>query len=61
MKTIHHQPTGQHEPLLTPPRWQGEERRFAIRLQQLLEELFQTQRALIRRVSALEEEHNAQI
>ena len=27
----------QHEPLLTPSQWQGEEKRFAIRLAQLME------------------------
>lgn len=51
----------QHEPLVTPSGWQGEERRFAIRLHQLVERLFRTQQQLLRRVKALEEERNAQI
>ena len=51
----------QHEPLLTPPKWQGEERRFAIRLGQMLEELFRNQNRMLRRLKALEEEKNAQV
>lgn len=61
MKKPPYQPSGQHEPLVIPQNWQGDERRFAIRLHQLLEELFHMQRVLIRRISALEEERNAQI
>lgn len=30
----------QYEPLVTPTKWQGEERRFSIRLTQLLDDLF---------------------
>lgn len=61
MKRASYQPSGQHEPLVTPQNWQGDERRFAIRLHQLLEELFHMQRVLMNRISALEEERNAQI
>lgn len=61
MKKPPYQPSGQHEPLVTPQNWQGDERRFAIRLHQLLEELFHMQRVLMNRISALEEERNAQI
>lgn len=56
-----HQQAGQPERLVTPQSWQGDERRFAIRLGQLLEELFCMQRSLARRVRALEEEKDAQI
>lgn len=51
----------QHEPLITPAAWQGEERRFAIRLGQLLERLFQNQQRLMQRVKTLEEEKHAQV
>jgi len=51
----------QHEPLLTPSGWQGEEKRFAIRLGQLMEQLFQTQQGILRRLKKLEEEQHAQI
>ena len=51
----------QHEPLLTPSKWQGEEKRFAIRLGQLMEQLFHTQQSILRRLKALEEEQHAQI
>ena len=51
----------QHEPLLTPQSWQGEKKRFAIRLGQLMEQLFQTQQGILRRLKKLEEEQHAQI
>ena len=51
----------QHEPLITPASWQGEERRFAIRLGQLMDQLFREQQRLISRVKTLEEEKNAQV
>lgn len=56
-----HQTSYQHEPLLIPSGWEGEERRFAIRLSQLVEQLFYAQQGLIKRLKALEEEKNAQI
>lgn len=57
----HQQQSYQHEPLLTPSGWQGEEKRFAIRLGQLMEQLFQTQQGMLRRLKKLEEEQHAQI
>ena len=56
-----HQTVYQHEPLLTPSAWQGEDRRFAIRLAQMMEQLFLEQRKLVQRVKTLEEEKNAQV
>jgi len=56
-----HQITYQHEPLRTPAAWQGEERRFAIRLGQLVEQLFLNQQRLSQRLKILEEEKNAQV
>ena len=50
-----------HEPPVIPPQWSGEERRFAIRIKQLVETLFLTQQQLLRRVRALEEDKHAQI
>ncbi len=46
----------QYEPLRTPEKWTGDEKRFALRLTQLLDELFQKQAALQRRITALEKE-----
>lgn len=46
---------GQYEPLVTPEKWSGDEKRFVLRLTQLLDELFTRQTAVSRRVSALEE------
>ena len=45
---------GGYEPLMTPEKWTGDEKRFAIRLDQLMDELFVKIAALNRRVSALE-------
>lgn len=56
-----YQITYQHEPLRTPSQWQGEERRFAIRLGQLVEQLFLNQQKLSQRLKTLEEEKNAQV
>jgi len=44
----------QYEPLTTPEKWSGDEKRFALRLTQLLDQLFEKQSALRRRVDALE-------
>lgn len=44
----------QYEPLTTPQTWSGEEKRFALRLTQLLDELFERQSAIMKRLSALE-------
>ena len=45
----------QYEPLTTPEKWSGDEKRFALRLTQLMDELFAKQSAMNRRLSALEE------
>ena len=44
----------QYEPLVTPESWQGSARRFAVRLTQLLDTLFQRVGAMDRRLRALE-------
>lgn len=44
----------QYEPLKTPEKWQDDEKRFALRLTQLLDELFEKQSAMLRRIAALE-------
>ena len=46
----------QYEPLVTPEKWTGDEKRFALRLTQLLDELFARQSAVVKRVSALEKQ-----
>ncbi len=51
MKTTH---CDQYEPLVTPQAWQGDERRFAIRLRQLLDILFHRLGHVERRLQALE-------
>lgn len=45
----------QYEPLTAPRNWSGDEKRFALRLTQLMDSLFEKQHSLARRVSALEE------
>ena len=47
-------PVAQYEPLVTPEKWTGAEKRFALRLTQLMDELFARQAALQRRIAALE-------
>lgn len=44
----------QYEPLVTPSNWQGDERRFSIRLSQLLDELFNKFGRADTRLKALE-------
>ena len=44
----------QYEPLTTPEKWTGDEKRFALRLTQLMDELFEKQLALQKRIAALE-------
>ena len=44
----------QYEPLTTPEKWTGDEKRFALRLTQLMDELHEKQSALSRRMDALE-------
>ena len=46
----------QYEPLVTPEKWTGDEKRFVLRLTQLLDQLFARQAALSRRIAALEAE-----
>lgn len=48
----------QYEPLVTPQEWQGGARRFAIRLTELLDTLFQRMGALERRLKALEKKED---
>ena len=45
----------QYEPLITPEKWSGDEKRFALRLTQLMDELFSRQAAMLKRISSLEE------
>jgi len=44
----------QYEPLVTPADWKNDARRFAIRLSELLDLLFERQGRLERRLHALE-------
>ena len=46
----------QHEPLVTPFRWTGDERQFAIRLGYLLDDLYKKIGVLETRVKELEGE-----
>lgn len=49
------QSTYQYEPLVTPSKWNGEERRFSIRLSQLLDDLFRKQGAASQRLKKIEQ------
>lgn len=53
-------PGGQYEPLHTPQKWTDDEKRFAIRVTQLMDELFQRQSAMQRRLAALEKQGKEQ-
>ncbi len=44
----------QYEPLITPEKWTGDEKRFALRLTQLMDELFARQASMQKRIAALE-------
>ena len=44
----------QYEPLITPEKWTGDERRFALRLTQLMDEVFVRISSLQKRVTELE-------
>lgn len=44
----------QYEPLTTPEKWSGDEKRFALRLTQLMDQLFEKQSAMQERIAALE-------
>ena len=52
MKQTHYQ----YEPLVTPDSWQGSARRFALRLTELMDTLFQRLGAVERRLRALEKQ-----
>lgn len=43
-----------YEPLTTPQGWNGDEKRFVLRLTQLMDQLFEKQADLSARVAALE-------
>lgn len=51
----------QHEPLVTPFRWTGDERQFVIRLGHLLDELYNKIGALEKRVKELEGKTDASV
>lgn len=43
-----------YEPLSAPEKWSADEKRFAVRLSQLLDELYEKNAVLQKRVTALE-------
>lgn len=47
-------PQYQYEPLMTPEGWQGSARRFALRLTELMDTLFQRMGSMEKRLRALE-------
>lgn len=51
----------QHEPLVIPYKWNGEERQFGIKLDRLLDELYRKIGALEQRVKELEGSNNASV
>lgn len=51
----------QHEPLVIPFRWTGDERQFAVRLGYLLDELYNKIGALEKRVKELEGKTDASV
>ena len=51
----------QHEPLVTPDKWSGDERQFAIQLTQLLDDLYQKVGSLQQRVKELEGKSSASV
>ena len=51
----------QHEPVVPPMNWYGDERRFALRLGQLVDDLYNKYSALNKRVSELEAKNDAQV
>ena len=46
----------QYEPLTTPQGWTGDEKRFALRLTQLMDELFAKMASVQKRILALEKQ-----
>lgn len=55
------QTTYQHDPLVTPFRWSGDERQFAVRLGLLIDELYRKIGVLETRVKELEDETDASV
>lgn len=55
------QMTYQHEPLVTPFRWSGDERQFAVRLGLLIDELYRKIGVLETRVKELEGKTDASV
>lgn len=55
------QMTYQHEPLVTPFRWSGDERQFAVRLGLLIDELYHKIGVLETRVKELEGKTDASV
>ena len=53
-KKRRNQSVSRYEPITAPEKWTGDERRFAIRLTQLMDELYERHAALNRRIAALE-------
>lgn len=51
----------QYEPLVTPEKWSGDERQFAIRLTQIVDALYQKIGALEARVKELEGRNDASV
>lgn len=51
----------QHEPLVTPFRWTGDERQFALKAGQLIGALYQRIGTLEQRVKELEGKQNASV
>ena len=48
------QSASRYEPLTTPQGWSGDEKRFVLRLTQLMDQLFEKQADLSKRLNALE-------
>lgn len=55
------QMTYQHEPLVTPFRWSGDERQFAVRLGLLIDELYRKIGVLETRIKELEGKTDASV
>jgi hypothetical protein len=51
----------QHEPLITPYRWSGEERQFALRAGQLIDALYNKIGSLESRIKELEGKKDASV
>lgn len=51
----------QHEPVVAPAQWKGDERQFALQVEQLFDSLYQKIGTLESRVKALEGSENAQV